>query len=70
MGKKVAKTGRRGQARRQGLLRAGRGCPGPPGEGGNRVRDTGEEQTSPATSAQPFAYIITGSVSPRESRTT
>jgi hypothetical protein len=42
------------------------------------VKDTGEEQTSPAASAQPFAYIITGStssrqtgsVSPRESRTT
>lgn len=63
MGRTIAKPGWRGQAQRQGVLRAGRGCPDLPGGGGNRVRDTGEEQTSPATSAQPFAYIITGSVS-------
>ena len=53
----------RGQAQRESLLRAGRGSPGPPGGGENRVKDTGEEQTSPAASAQPFAYVITGSVS-------
>jgi len=63
MERTVAKTGWMGQAQRQGLLRAGRGCLGPPGGGGNRVRDTVEEQTSPVTSAQPFAYIITASVS-------
>jgi hypothetical protein len=70
MEEKVAKPGWRGQAQRESLLWAGRGCPGPPGGGGNRVRGTCEEETSPATSAQPFAYVITGSVSPRESRTT
>jgi len=63
MGGTVAKPGWRWQAQRQRVLRAVRGCPGLPGGRGNRVRDTGEEQTSPATSAQPFAYIITGSVS-------
>ncbi len=55
MGKKVAKAGWRSQEQRESLLRAGRGCPGLPGGDGNRVRDTGEEQTSPAAIAQPFA---------------
>ena len=62
-GEKIAKSGWRSQKQRESHLQAGRGSPGLLGGGGNRVRDTGEEQTCPAASAQPFAYIITGSVS-------
>ena len=51
MGEKVAKTGWRGQHSKKRPP----GGPGLPGGLGNRVRDIGEEQTSPATGAQAFA---------------
>jgi hypothetical protein len=62
-GEEGSKDGPEGASTARSVLRAGRGSPDPPGGGENRVKDTGEEQTSFAARAQPFAYIITGSVS-------
>ncbi len=63
MGETVAEAGWRRQDERCRALRAGRGRPDPPGGHGNRAGCLAAEQISPATGAQAFAYIITGSVS-------
>ena len=63
MGRNGSSAGVERSRERQGILRTDWGCPSPPGGRGNRARDTCEEQTAPAASAQAFAYIMTGSVS-------